>query len=83
MEEKDDLDALLDSYSKEADKAAKRVQKQQHKQQGPKSMVRAREEGLQRPLGQDNKGFQILSKLGYVEGGLGRSEISVFSGALD
>lgn len=68
-----DLDALLDRYSQEAARAVQRAEAKA-KQPGGKgrqqrSMVAVRDEGLAQPLGRQNKGFQMLRAMGYVEGG--------------
>ena len=69
-DEEDELDALLDSYAAQAARDVQAVQaKAKQKPKGQtKGMKEAREEGLATALGADNKGFQLLAKMGYKEG---------------
>lgn len=72
--QEDDLDALLDMYSAEAEKATKDVLQRNKKPATAKNMAELRDEGLNQPLSAENKGFQLLKAMGYKEGeGLGRS----------
>ena len=66
----DALEALLNGYEAEAQaqvQEALRMAKGKRRQPGSlPGMVRGREEGLSRPLAPENKGFQLMSKMGEI-----------------
>lgn len=65
-----DLDSLLQQYEAEAAAQLQQAERQEASAAAkqPKGMKQLREEGLDTRIPRDNKGFQLLAKLGYVEG---------------
>ncbi|KAK9829286.1 hypothetical protein WJX72_004951 [[Myrmecia] bisecta] len=72
----EELDAMLAEYERAAaaDKqAAEEAAAGCPSSNAPKTMVQARDDGLAQPLPSDNRGFALLSKMGYQPGsGLGK-----------
>ncbi len=72
--EPDELDALLDAYTAQAEQENKKLESKakrgREKLVGkvPMSMSRVREEALQQPIDRNNKGFKMLAAMGYQEG---------------
>lgn len=76
----DDLDALLDAYSAQAEQESRAVQDSlaaaSAPRKAPARMAAARDAGLSTSLGPSNVGFRLLAKQGYAAGeGIGRSRI--------
>ncbi|KAK9843568.1 hypothetical protein WJX84_008409 [Apatococcus fuscideae] len=74
-EEPDELEALLDTYEQAAQADKQKVEDaQKEEKRKPTSMKDLRAEGLANPLTASNRGFQLLSKMGYQPGqGLGKT----------
>ena len=54
-------------------KQQKKISKQERSNNVVAVMRQVREDGMKNPIGESNKGFQLLQKFGYTCGGLGRS----------
>lgn len=72
-EPSDNLDALLDMYSAQAEKESQEVLAATAAaaalpKGGVKRMMEVRDEGLNKRLDSSNKGFQLLEKMGYKSG---------------
>ncbi|KAK9846087.1 hypothetical protein WJX84_007175 [Apatococcus fuscideae] len=75
-EDTDELDALLDAYDKAAQADKQAVERTRKEEKKPASMKELRAEGLANPLTAENRGFQLLSKMGYQPGqGLGKGAV--------
>lgn len=73
-DQSDDLDRLTSMYAAEAATSSKHVMEQHQGRQSQKSMVQLRKDGLSKPLEADNRGYRLLTKMGYKAGqGLGSS----------
>ncbi|GIL90969.1 hypothetical protein Vretifemale_18675 [Volvox reticuliferus] len=68
----DELEALLDSYTADAEKQIRRLEARAGRYAKPRKEKAVREAGLSQPLDEGNKGYILLQKMGYERGkGLG------------
>lgn len=66
------LDAAPQVSASREDPRPRKLSKAERAEERAELMNRTREEGLSAPIGTDNKGFHLLSKFGYSQGGLGK-----------